>query len=280
MSVKLNTIIYDSALAITSNDTSTIEAYSSNQNFLRAIAPYSTEWIPYAIFYPTNSDDNVGIPAEYLVMTYLETTTIDGSTYYKYEIEFPAAVLSSAKANQIKVTTAFIEKADGLIGVSRYDEDAVGYPQATDYETAEELATAVGVYIAAQLLTDYPSAVEDDVVRVFNTDTDWQFNGTAWIDQDDYVATSLVEHRSDTLTYALRKGVSTSRPTHKPNNTEQIIAILNDKADADNVLDNHYTKTQSESRYVNIDGDTMADDLDMDGNIVTGLKAPSDDNDA
>ena len=55
---------------------------------------------------------------------------------------------------------------------------------------------------------------------------------------DDITITNLVEHRSDTASYTLRKGTSTTRPTHAPNNTEAIIAVLNDKADATTVLDN------------------------------------------
>jgi hypothetical protein len=58
---KLNTVLYDSSLAIVEQDTSTIEAFSSLQNYYRAIAPYNTEWIPYAIFYPTNATANVGV---------------------------------------------------------------------------------------------------------------------------------------------------------------------------------------------------------------------------
>ena len=211
---KLHDILYNSALGIVTQSTSTVEGYSSFQNYQRATAPYNTEYIPYAIFYPTNSDNNVGVPAEYLLMEFVETTTVDGSTYYTYETNFPPAVTGSARANKIDVTLAFIEKDDDLIGVSRYDEDAVGYNDTT--------------YIAAQLLIDYPSATSGQYVRVFNTETDWLFGGATWTDTDDITITNLVEHRSDTASYTLRKGTSTTRPTHAPNKTEEIIEILND----------------------------------------------------
>jgi len=255
---KLNTILLDSGLHIVEQDTSTIEAFSSLQNYLRVIAPYNTEWIPYAIFYPTNSNNNVGVPAEYLVMSQIDTTTIDGETYYVYETNFPAAVVGSARATQIAVTVAFIAKDENLIGVARYDEDADGYNDTT--------------YIAAQLLIDYPDAVSGNYVRVFNTDTDWSYNGSVWTDTDDITITQLEEHRSDTASYTLRKGTSTSRPTHAPNNTESIIAILNTKISSTEAYDQFYTKTNADLRFVNVTGDIMSGDLDMGGNDLTNVK--------
>ena len=199
---KLHTVLYDSGLGITEQDTSTVEGYSTLQNYYRAIAPYNTEWIPYVIFYPTNASSNVGVPAEYMTMKYIETVTVDGSSYYAYETNFPDAVVGSARATKIDVTMAFIQKDADLIGVSRYDETDEDYNDTT--------------YIAAQLLIDYPSAVSGNYVRVSNTETDWSFDGTEWADTDDITITSLVEHRATTVSYALRKGTSTSRPTHKP----------------------------------------------------------------
>ena len=246
---KLHTILYDSSLAIVEQDTSTIEGYSSLQNYYRAIAPFNTEYIPYVIFYPTNTADDVGVPAEYMLMELIEPTTIDGSTYYAYETGFPPAVTGSARATKIDVTIAFIVKDEYLIGVSRYDEDAAGYNDTT--------------YIAAQLLIDYPSATTDQYVRVFNTETDWVFNGTIWTDTDDITITDLKEYRSDTASYTLRKGTSTSRPTHAPNNTESIIAILNTKISSSEAYANFYTKTDSDNRFVNITGDTMTANLTL-----------------
>ena len=263
---KLNTVLYNSSGAIVEQDTSTIEAFSSLQNYFRAIAPYNTEWIPYVVFYPTNEDNNVGVPAEYLVMENIDTTTVEGETYYVYETNFPAAVVGSARATKIDVTVAFIAKAEDLIGVSRYDETEPGYNDTT--------------YIAAQLLLDYVTtpaslgltvAVSGNYVRVFNTETDWLFNGTAFTDTADITVTQLEEHRTDTATYALRKGTSTSRPTHSPNNTESIIAILNTKISSTEAYAQFYTKVNADLRFVNVTGDTMSGDLDFDGNNIDNV---------
>jgi hypothetical protein len=268
---KLNTVILDSSLTVTSQDTDTIEGFSSNQNYLYVIAPYdNVSWICQAIFKPTNAGDTVGIAAEYLTMTFVETTVVGTQTYYKYQIEFPDAVLGNADANRIDVTIAFINyeaqtfnsstfeyETVTLAGVSRYDETDEDYNDTT--------------YIAAQLLIDFPDAESGDYVRQYNTETDWLFDGTEWTDQDAIILTNLKEHRSDTFNYTLRGGQSTSRPTHAPTNTEIIIQEINKKINATTVENNYYAKIESDSRYYNVTGDTLSGDMNVNDNQITNV---------
>ena len=271
---KLNTVLYDSSLAIVEQDTSTIEAFSSLQNYYRVIAPYdNSSWIAYGIFYPTNVSDNVGIAAEPLYMRYVGTDSSTGETLYVYEREFPDAVVGSSRATKIDVTVAFIAREENLVGVSFYDVDTVGYNETT--------------FIAAQLLLDYGSATiaglftnviptTNEYIRSFNTETDWIFNGTAWVDSDDVTVTYLEEHRADTVaSYALRKGISTGRPTHAPDNTFALTQAVNDKINSTEAYANFYTKTDVDTRYVNVTGDDMSGTLDMNTNLIIGVDTPT-----
>ena len=253
---KLNTILLNSTLGLINQDTATLEAFSSNQNYLRVVAPYTNEWICYGIFYPTNSDNNVGIPAEYMLIPFESTETYLGSTYYGYEVDFPPAALGSARANKLDVTIAFIQTDEDLIGVSLYDS--------TDAEYIADPAA----YIAAQLLLDYLDAEATNYVRVFNTETDWVFDGTDWSDTDDITLTNLREDRSDTVSYAIRKGTSTSRPTHAPTATETIIAALQNMILSTTAYANFLTITNAISTYVNQSLEIIGLDLANDIGLV------------
>ena len=209
----LNTVIFNSDLTVKQQTEKPIQAFSSYQNIVRAIVPYGTEYIPFAIFHATNDADDVSVPAQFILMVQNGTTTVDGETYYVYEQKVPEAVVASLRANKVEFVLSLWGKETNFIGVQRYDETVGGYNDTT--------------YIAAQLLNDFPDASEDDYVRVFNTETDWQFDGTVWSDTGDTFEYVLEDYRSSIVEFALYRGKATGKPTHKPSNTEAIIDAIN-----------------------------------------------------
>lgn len=211
----LNTVIFNSDLTVKEQSEKPIQAFSSFQNIVRAIAPFGTEFIPFAIFHATNDANDVGVPAQSILMLPNGTVTVNGEDFFVYEQKVPEAVVGSLRATKVEFVLSLIGKKDNFIGVQRYDETDAAY------------IADPNAYIAAQLLTDFPDAEENDYVRVFNTETDWEYDGTAWTDTDDQFESILEDFRSEIVEFALYKGKSTGKPTHKPNNTESIIEAIN-----------------------------------------------------
>jgi len=209
----INTIVFNSDLTVKSQTESPIQAFSSYQNIVRVAIPYGTDYIPFGIFHATNDEQNAADPAQFIVMIDSGTTTVDGETYKVYEQTVPSMVVASKRATRVEFVLSLWSKVTNFIGVQRYDETEQGYNDTT--------------YIAAELLNDFPNADEDDYVRVFNTETDWEFDGTAWVDTDDVFESVLEDYRSDVIVFALRKGNFTGQPTHTPSNTEAIIDAIN-----------------------------------------------------
>ena len=209
----LNTIIFNSDLTVSSQTEKPIQAFSSFQNLIRVIVPFGTEYIPFGIFHATNVTNDVAVPSQFILMLPAGTVDVGGENYFVYEQKIPEAIVASLRATKIEFVLSLYAKTSDLIGVQRYDETAAGYNTTT--------------FIAARLLQDFPNAEEDEYVRVFNTESDWQFNGTAWVDTDDTFEAFLEDSRSEIVEFALYRGKSTGKPTHKPTNTEAIIDAIN-----------------------------------------------------
>ena len=209
----INTIIFNSDLTVREQTESPIQAFSSYQNIIRVVIPYDTSYIPFGVFHATNDASDVATPTQLILLLPNGTSTVDGETYYVYEQKVPEAVVASLRATKIEFVLSLWASKNNFIGVQRYDETASGYNTTT--------------YIAAQLLLDFPQASADEYVRVFNTETDWQFDGSTWSDTNDTFETVLEDSRSEIVEFALYRGKSTGKPTHKPSNTEAIIESLN-----------------------------------------------------
>jgi hypothetical protein len=209
----LNTIIFNPDLTVSSQTEKPIQAFSSYQNIIRVVVPFGTEYVPFGIFHATNATDDVAVPSQFILMLPAGTVDVGGENYFVYEQKVPEAIVASLRATKIEFVLSLWAKADDFIGVQRYDETAAGYNTTT--------------YIAAQLLLDFPDADTGEYVRVFNTETDWQFNGTAWVNTGDVFETVLEDSRSEIVEFALYRGKATGKPTHKPNNTEALIDAIN-----------------------------------------------------
>jgi len=209
----LNTIIFNSDLTVREQTERPIQAFSSYQNIVRVVVPFGNEYLPFAVFHATNATNDVASPAQFILMLPNGTTTVDGETYFVYEQKVPEAVVASLRATKVEFVLSLWSKVTDFIGVQRYDETASGYNTTT--------------YIAAQLLVDFPDATNGEYVRVFNTETDWQFDGSVWTDTDDVFSTVLEDSRSEVVEFALYKGKSTGKPTHKPSNTEALVDAIN-----------------------------------------------------
>jgi len=209
----LNTIIFNSDLTVSSQTEKPIQAFSSFQNLIRVIVPFGTEYIPFGIFHATNTANDVSVPSQFILMLPAGTVDVGGENYFVYEQKIPEAIVASLRATKIEFVLSLFAKTSDLIGVQRYDETTAGYNTTT--------------FIAARLLQEFPDAVEDEYVRVFNTETDWVFNGTSWVNTNDTFEAFLEDSRSEVVEFALFKGKSTGKPTHKPNNTEAIIDAIN-----------------------------------------------------
>ena len=209
----INTIIFNSDLTVREQTESPIQAFSSYQNIVRVIIPFDTSYIPFGVFHATNDAGDVANPTQLILLLPNGTATVDGETYYVYEQKVPEAVVGSLRASKVEFVLSLWASKENFIGVQRYDETAAGYNTTT--------------YIATQLLLDFPNAAADEYVRVFNTETDWEFDGTTWTDTNDVFETVLEDSRSEIVEFALYKGKSTGKPTHKPSNTEAIIESLN-----------------------------------------------------
>lgn len=242
----LNTLLLSPTLTVLDRTDEPIQAFASAQNTIRVTAPFGQSWIPYAIFEAV-ADRPIGEPTQRLRMEQVGTDIVDGEVYAVYETDVPSMVQASSRATKVELVVSFWAKQTvpylggevTLVGLAYFDNPP------TD----------------AQLNSLFNPQANDYVRVIVNgTSTDWVFNGS-WVDTGEILDAVIQENRSDVIQYNLRRGKSSVQPTNKPENTPNILAALQGKA---NVGDS-FTKMQADDRFVNVDGDVMSGPLVIQG---------------
>ena len=257
----LNTVLFNAELVIQEQSDTKVFAFSTAQNIVRVIAPYGDDYSVFGIFQANNPNEDVAQPSQQLQMIKVGTETVNGETYNVYEREVPAMVAASPRATRIDFVANFYAKTDAELGGVTYRFIGVHY--------AVENGT-----IDSQLKTIFTLAETNDYVRVIDNgvSTDYTFDGTNWVDTEDLFAVQVQENRSQLVTWALERGKVGAIPTHKPENTESIISAINLKLDKTEAFDSFFTKQQADARFVEVAGDTMSGNLNMDGNDVLNIE--------
>ena len=240
-----------------------IQAFSQHHNVIRLYVPYSNDYVVYGIFQANNDEQTVGDPAQFILFDKIDgTETIDSQVYHVYEQTIPSAIISSPRASRIEFVASLWSKEPYIDPITSTTYRFLGLQYVNvDENPATEIAEQF----------DNPSA--NDYVRViFNgVESDWYWNGSAWIDSETIFNVLINEYRTELLTYALRKGKTTGLPTHNPTNTEFIIDSLNSKLATSSAISMFYQKSESDFRYVNADGDTIRGDIDMSGHRIINV---------
>ena len=257
----LNTVLFNAELVIQEQSDTKVFAFSTAQNIVRVIAPYGDDYSVFGIFQANNPNEDVAQPSQQLQMIKVGTETVNGETFNVYEREVPAMVAASPRATRIDFVANFYAKTDVEQG-------------GVTYRFVGVLYAVSAVTVNTQLKIRFPLAEEFDYVRVIDNgvSSDYFFDGTDWVDTEDLFAVQVQENRSQLVTWALERGKVGAIPTHKPENTESIISAINLKLDKTEAFHSFYTKQQADERFVEVTGDTMLDDLDMDGNDILNIK--------
>lgn len=234
--MNLNKITYTETLAIDTQTTQPIRAYAEQANTIEVLAPVSGFNTAYAVVQGLKG--NVVNPklrtTERLYMSPLS----DEGEYKRWNFVLPGAVLndmSLMNSTGVRVKVEFWYIQGDFLGVEKYN-------------------TETG--IADLLATDYPSATDDQFVRVIDTESDWYYDGDleTWVDYEAYKQVGINNKPTEVADFTLEKGVYTGAPSHAPTNTEYIIEEL--------------------KKMLRVDGSrAMSGDLNMDGNDIDNVTA-------
>jgi len=64
----INTIVFNPDLTVKTQTEKPIQAFSSYQNIVRVVVPFGNDYIPFGIFHATNDTNDVGTPAQFILM--------------------------------------------------------------------------------------------------------------------------------------------------------------------------------------------------------------------
>jgi hypothetical protein len=168
---------------------------------------------------------------------YMSPLSAEGE-YSRWNFVLPGAVLndmSLMNSTGVRVKVEFWYIEGDFLGVEKYN-------------------TEVSAEIIAALAADYPSATDDQFVRVIDTDTDWYYDAdlVTWVDYEAKKQVGVSKQVTEVADFALEQGIFTEDPSHAPSNTELILEEL--------------------SKMLRKDGTRkMTDDLDMDSNDIDNV---------
>lgn len=269
----LNTILLNADLSIDTSTTDAsgqkytteqpIQAFSQYHNVIRLYVPFSDDYVVYGVFQANNDAENVGDPAQFIMFNRVEETeTISGQVYNVYEQTVPSAVLSNTRATRLEFVASLWSK-----------EPYVDPQTSEEYIFRGLIYVDAGEDVATQISAEFDAPSTNDYVRVIENgeESDWYYNGSAWVDNDGVFDVHINEFRTEQTEYAIRKGKTTNLPTHAPTNTQYIIDSLNSKLATSESISLFYQKSESDYRYINADGDTVRGDIDMGGHKIINV---------
>ena len=229
---RVNQIIRNDDLSVKEQPTDVkFRAFSKSVNIVEEFVPVSTNYVGYGIAQPVSNNR----PHSDVSRTFGEWNRqemIDGVQYNVWQFEINSVALSSMSVQTIEWQVEFFEYEDGVfLGI--------------EYYAGEEEA------IKNQLNEDYPNAEKGQIVRNAYTQSDWEYDGTDWIDKEDYGYIDVLHNPSGITSWGVERGNRGTYPNHNPNDTSLIFNSIKNRPTFTELEESYYDKNSSDDRYVN-----------------------------
>jgi len=220
-------------------------ATANANDLIRVLIPISDQRYALASFTPSLNIQNPDL----LAMDNKGLVNYDGALYTEF---------------QFLLTSTILDYYDKTIG------ESLGFaPRLYYVEDNNFLGVVLGFdsgTIIQDLVETFPDAKTGDYVRVYGTDTDWQYDGTTWVDTNDKTAVFVQDKPFETYNFPVEFANSSGKPKVKPTSEEMLIYSLNQKANKIDLQNTQSEVDSLENDKLNRDGQQpMIGNLNMGG---------------
>ena len=256
---RLTRIVFDESLSIQEQSTDKVRHYAGDVNVFEFLAPLSVNFSVYGMAKAIDRHQRTKDKARQRTK-YIGEETYNGETYNVWHFVPSSFVYSTPTARTLEINAVFEAYSDErMLGSEYFGEE-------------ENINTA--------LKDKYPDAEADDIVRVMSEDSDWEFDGTDWNELEEYASIYVERNTSYIATFNFERSRDAGVPDHEITPIEEIYSELDSKATRSEINNDFYDKVDSDNRFLNTSGDSMNNDLNMDGNKIKKVADGTDKNDA